>query len=219
MTWNGLFFHSPTTSLLEIVITIHDYLIILLLSTLLLVLWNISFNFVRKKFNLEFFENHQIERIWTLAPFILLIFIIIPSLKSLYILDRCFFCGIRIRIIGHQWYWTYYFKELTDIMFDSYIVSPNETRLRLLEVDNRLLIPNFIPIRFIVSSRDVLHSWALPTFGVKIDAIPGRLNQFCLSTKRTGVFFGQCSEICGANHRFMPIVVESVSLKDFIKLI
>lgn len=93
---------------------------------------------------------------------------------------------------------------------------PSETsRIRLLEVDNRLLIPSFLPIRFLVSSSDVLHSWTIPSFGVKIDAVPGRINQFCFSSKRSGIFFGQCSEICGANHRFIPIVLESVPFKEF----
>jgi cytochrome c oxidase subunit 2 len=99
-------------------------------------------------------------------------------------------------------------------------MEPSDTRnIRLLDVDNRLVVPTYLPVRFLVSSSDVIHSWTVPSFGVKIDAIPGRINQFCFSSKRRGVFFGQCSEICGANHRFIPIVLESVNFNNFINLL
>lgn len=215
ITWNGMFFHSPASYLIEVVVCIHDYVIIFLFSILITVVSAISYSFSSKHFNLSFMENHQLEGVWTVAPFVLLIFIVIPSLNSLYMLDTCLFCGLTLNIMGHQWYWSYFFKDL-GVSFDSYI-ERSAPFLRLLEVDNRLLIPRFIPIRFLVSSADVIHSWTIPRFGVKIDAVPGRINQFCFSTKRSGLFFGQCSEICGANHRFMPIFVEAVSFKDFIK--
>lgn len=215
MTWNGMFFHSPTSYLMEVVVCIHDYVMIFLVSVLIVVMASICYSFESKHFNLGFLENHQLERVWTVAPFLLLVFIVIPSLNSLYILDTCLFCGLTLNIIGHQWYWRYFFKDL-GASFDSYMES-SRGHLRLLEVDNRLLVPRFIPIRFLVSSADVIHSWTIPSFGVKIDAVPGRMNQFCFSTKRSGLFFGQCSEICGANHRFIPIFIEAVSFKDFIK--
>lgn len=218
-TWNRTFFQSPSSFLIELISIMHDYLIIFLLSILILVLLNIIYLFTFKSFNLIFYENHQLERIWTLVPFLLLIFIIIPSLRSLYILDTCLFCGITIRIMGHQWYWSYFYKSLKDYYFDSYILASDITKIRLLDVDNRLVIPRIIPIRFLVSSSDVIHSWTLPSFGLKIDAVPGRINQFCFSSKRSGIFFGQCSEICGANHRFMPIVIECVPFKIFINII
>lgn len=219
ITWNRLFFHSPSRYIIEIVIGIHDYVMLFLFSVLLLVLFNISFSFFSKVTSLDFFENHQLERVWTLAPFFLLIFISIPSLNYLYILDTCLFCGISITVMGHQWYWRYFYKDLKDFFFDSYMISSNESILRLVDVDNRVVIPSFLPVRFLVSSSDVIHSWTIPSFGVKIDAIPGRINQFCFSSKRSGVFFGQCSEICGANHSFMPIVLESVSFKEFLLLL
>lgn len=219
ITWNRIFFHTPSSYLIELVILIHDYVIIFLLSIIFLVMYNIAYSFYCSSFNIDFFENHQLERIWTILPFILLLFIVIPSLNSLYILDSCLFCGLSLNIIGHQWYWSYFFKDLQDLFFDSYITRSEESNIRLLEVDNRVIIPTFLPVRYIVSSSDVIHSWTIPSFGIKIDAVPGRINQFCFSTKRSGIFFGQCSEICGANHRFMPIVLESVSFKDFIKII
>lgn len=215
-TWNGLFFHSPSSYLIELISLIHDYVLIFLISIIILILINLLNFFFLKKFNLNFFEHHQLERVWTILPFFLLVFIVVPSLFSLYILDTCLFCGLTVRIIGHQWYWSYFYKDLKQFFFDSYITPSSQSIIRLLEVDNRLIIPTFIPIRFLVSSSDVLHSWTIPSFGVKIDAIPGRINQFCFSSKRRGVFFGQCSEICGANHRFIPIVVESIPFKNFL---
>lgn len=215
--WNRFFFHSPCTYLLELVIILHDYVILFMISIIFLVLILIlnSFNYF---FSLNFYEAHELEFIWTIIPFIILFFILIPSLNSLYILDRCFFCGLTISIIGHQWYWRYFIKDIFfNCSFDSYMIR--NCVIRLLEVDNRLVIPCFLPMRLLLSSSDVIHSWSVPSFGVKIDAIPGRLNHFCFSIKRTGVFFGQCSEICGANHRFIPIVLESVPFKEFISII
>lgn len=215
-TFNNIFFQSPSSYIMELVSLMHDYVCLFIVSILILVFINLINSFFLKSFNGEFFENHQLESIWTVAPFFLLIFIVIPSLTSLYMLDRCFFCGITVRIIGHQWYWSYFYKDLKDYFFNSYILSSEESEIRLLDVDNRLVIPRFLPVRFLVSSSDVIHSWTIPSFGVKIDAVPGRINQFCFSSKRSGVFFGQCSEICGANHRFMPIVIESISFNEFV---
>lgn len=218
ITWNRILFQIPSTYLMELVISIHDYVIMFLFSVIIVVLLNLLYRLYFSSFNFEFYENHQLESVWTVAPFCLLIFIVIPSLTSLYILDTCLFCGLTLSIIGHQWYWRYFYKEIQDLFFDSYILQEGR-HIRLVEVDNRIVVPSFLPVRFIVRSADVIHSWTIPSFGVKIDAVPGRINQFCFSTKRSGIFFGQCSEICGANHRFIPIVLESVSFKDFIKII
>lgn len=214
-TWNGFYFHSPSSLLIEVVSILHDYISMFLISVLIVVILNMGYVFVSKNFNLEFSEHHEIESVWTVVPFVLLVFLLLPSLSSLYILDTCLFCGMTIRIIGHQWYWSYFYKEFKEFFFDSYMCPSEVSSIRLLEVDNSLLVPTALPIRFLVSSSDVLHSWTVPSFGVKIDAVPGRINQFCFSSKRSGIFFGQCSEICGANHRFIPIVLESVPFKDF----
>lgn len=218
ITINRTFFHSPSNYLMELVISMHDYVIIILLRILILVLYNIINLIISNFFSLEFYEHHQLEIVWTIIPFLVLLAIAIPSLYSLYMLDTCFFCGISIRIIGHQWYWSYFYKDFEKLFIDSYILTENNF-LRLLDTDNRLVIPINIPIRFIVSSRDVIHSWTVPSFGIKIDAIPGRISQFCSSIKRIGIFFGQCSEICGANHRFIPIVVECYNFENFMKII
>lgn len=216
MTWNSFFFNSPSSYLIELVVLMHDYVMLFLFSILLSVLLILCNSIIAKNFNMNFFENHQLEGVWTIVPFFVLLFILIPSLNSLYMLDTCLFCGMSIRIVGHQWYWSYFYKDLRGVIFDSYMLPQSERCIRVLDVDNRLLVPTLLPIRFIVSSADVIHSWTIPSFGVKIDAVPGRINQFCFSVKRSGVYFGQCSEICGANHRFMPIVMESVDYKDFL---
>lgn len=219
ITWNRIFFQSPSSFMIELVILIHDYVTITLLSVIVLVMLVIGSVFYSRRFNLNFYDDHQLERIWTFTPFVLLIFILVPSLSSLFMLDTCLFCGISVIIVGHQWYWRYSYRDFKSLIFDSYIVPSSDSKLRLVDVDNRLLIPRSFPVRFIVSSADVIHSWTLPSFGLKIDAVPGRINQFCLSSKRSGVFFGQCSEICGANHRFIPIVIEAVPFSKFLRCV
>lgn len=214
-----MFFNSPSTYLIELVILLHDYVIIFLFSILILVLLVIFNNLITKNFNLRFFERHQLESIWTVLPFLVLLLIVVPSLTSLYMLDTCSFCGISVGIVGHQWYWRYCYKDFDNYTFDSYMLPPESRNIRVLEVDNRIIVPTCLPIRYIVSSADVIHSWTVPSFGVKIDAVPGRINQFCFSIKRSGVYFGQCSEICGANHSFIPIVIESVDFWDFLELL
>lgn len=218
ITWNGIFFHCPSSHVLELVLVLHDYIILFLVSILIVVLINIFFGAFFNFFSLNFFENHQLERVWTAVPFFLLIFILIPSLVSLYTLDRCLYCGLTYSVIGHQWYWSYFSKDSSDLSFDSYMLGSDVSKIRLLEVDNRLVVPTRVPLRFLVSSSDVIHSWTVPSIGVKIDAIPGRMNQFCFSPKRPGIFFGQCSEICGSNHRFIPIVVESIPYEEFFNI-
>ncbi|KAL0288919.1 UNVERIFIED_CONTAM: Cytochrome c oxidase subunit [Sesamum angustifolium] len=131
--------------------------------------------------------------------------------------------AITIKAIGHQWYWTYEYSDYNSgdeqsLTFDSYTIPEDDPELgqsRLLEVDNRVVVPEKTHLRIIVTPADVPHSWAVPSLGVKCDAVPGRLNQTSISVQREGVYYGQCSEICGTNHAFMPIVVEAVSRKDY----
>lgn len=167
-------------------------------------------------------ESQPLELFWTIVPRFILIFIGLPSIRLLYLLDEIYKPAITIKTIGHQWYWSYEYSDFINIEFDSYIIPENEInalRFRLLDVDNRTVIPVNTQIRTLVTAADVLHSWTVPSFGVKTDAVPGRLNQVNFISNRPGLFFGQCSEICGANHRFMPIAIESVSPKTFINWI
>ena len=165
-------------------------------------------------------EGQEIETIWTVIPAIILIFLALPSLRLLYLLDEVGDCRLTVKSIGHQWYWSYEYSDFLNIEFDSYMVPTNELErgdFRLLEVDHRVVLPTQTDIRVLVTSADVIHSWTVPSLGVKADAVPGRLNQLSFYVKYPGVFYGQCSEICGANHSFMPIVVEAVPLKNFME--
>jgi len=167
-------------------------------------------------------EGQIIEIIWTILPAITLIFIAIPSLRLIYVLDEVNRPAITIKAVGHQWYWSYEYSDFKNIEFDSYIIPSEDMKpynFRLLDVDNRTTIPFNSQVRILITSADVIHSWTIPRMGVKIDATPGRLNQVRFLTNRTGLFYGQCSEICGANHRFIPIVLERISPKQFIKWI
>lgn len=167
-------------------------------------------------------ESQPLELFWTIVPRFILIFIGLPSIRLLYLLDEVYKPSITIKTIGHQWYWSYEYSDFINIEFDAYITPISESsdqRIRLLDVDNRTVVPISTQIRALITAADVLHSWTVPALGVKTDAVPGRLNQVNFITNRPGLFFGQCSEICGANHSFMPIAIERVYPKTFIKWI
>jgi len=169
---------------------------------------------LNKNINKVIIESQSLELFWTIAPTFILIFIGIPSIRLLYILDEVFNPLVTIKIIGHQWYWSYEYSDFLNTEFDSFIIKLNEDQvniIRLLDVDNRMIIPLNSQIRALVRAADVLHSWTIPRLGIKVDAVPGRLNQLNFLATRPGLFFGQCSEICGANHRFIPIVLESTN--------
>ena len=157
---------------------------------------------------------------WTIIPAVVLVLIAIPSLQILYAIEENNTPIITLKVIGHQWYWTYEFINLDDCRVERYIVPESilcEGDYRLLEVDSRLSLPTIVIRRVLVSSADVLHSWTIPSLGVKADATPGRLNQLNIIAINSGVMYGQCSEICGTNHRFIPIVVEFISKPIFMK--
>ena len=160
------------------------------------------------------YSAEEIETIWTVLPGVLLIALAIPSLRLLYLIDEVGSPTIRIKTTAYQWYWNYNYEDFFGFNFDSYMLSDRDLELgehRLLEVDNRVVLPLGIWVRIIITSGDVIHSWAVPSLGVKVDAIPGRLNQVGFFTSIPGVMYGQCSEICGANHSFIPICLEVVS--------
>ena len=162
-------------------------------------------------------SQHWIEFIWTVIPAVLLAVLAIPSLQVLYFLDEVSDPRLTIKVTGHQWYWSYEYGE-ADLKFDSYIVSDDILNLgdrRLIEVDNRLILPRGLEIRFLITAADVLHSWGVPSLGIKSDAIPGRLNQAVLLTDRCFVAFGGCYELCGNGHRNMPVVIEIIPLRDW----
>nr|APX39576.1 cytochrome c oxidase subunit 2 [Chrysolina haemoptera] len=213
---------DSASPLMEQLTYFHDHtLMILLIITILVAQLMISM-FFNKFTHRYLLEGQTIEVIWTILPTLTLIFIAIPSLRLIYILDEINNPMITIKTIGHQWYWSYEYSDFKNIEFDSYMIPTNDLKIfnfRLLDVDNRVIAPFNSQIRMLVTATDVIHSWTIPSIGVKIDATPGRLNQITFSLNRTGLLFGQCSEICGANHSFMPIVLESISPKYFIKWI
>jgi len=173
----------------------------------------------------NFTHATTVEIVWTIVPAIILMIIAVPSFALLYSMDEMLDPAVTLKVVGHQWYWSYEYsdynyltKENSGINFDSYMVADDDLdkgQLRLLEVDNRVVLPVNTHIRVLITAADVLHSWAVPSFGVKVDACPGRLNQATLFIKKPGVFYGQCSELCGTNHGFMPICVEAVSLESY----
>nr|AML25719.1 cytochrome c oxidase subunit II [Staphylinidae sp. BMNH 1274234] len=221
-TWKTLTIQDSASPLMEQLMFFHDHTLMILLMITMMVGYIMSSLFFNKFSYRYLLEGQMIELIWTILPAITLIFIALPSLRLLYLLDEINNPLITIKTIGHQWYWSYEYSDFNNIEFDSYMIPTNELNLfhfRLLDVDNRIVVPYNSQIRMLVTAADVLHSWTIPSLSVKIDATPGRLNQINFFINRTGIFFGQCSEICGANHSFMPIVMESISPKYFINWI
>nr|WEF49680.1 cytochrome c oxidase subunit II [Synendotendipes sp.] len=219
-TWSSLGLQDSNSPIMEQLNFFHDHALLILILVTTLVGYLMGMLFFNKLNNRFLLHGQTIEVIWTILPAIVLLFIAFPSLRILYLLDEVNNPSLSIKTIGHQWYWSYEYSDFKNIEFDSYMVSSNELNLdsfRLLDVDNRIVLPTNNQIRILVSATDVLHSWTIPSLGVKIDASPGRLNQTNFFINRPGLFFGQCSEICGANHSFMPIVIESIPTNHFIK--
>nr|YP_009127042.1 cytochrome c oxidase subunit II [Peirates lepturoides]AHH93172.1 cytochrome c oxidase subunit II [Peirates lepturoides] len=218
-TWANLGLQDANSPIMEQLIMFHDHaMMILVMITILVAHMMITLMF-NKTINRNLLEGQTIELIWTVVPAITLIFIALPSLRILYLMDEVNNPLVTISAIGHQWYWSYEYSDFKNIEFDSYMKPTNELEMgdfRLLDVDNRIILPMKTPVRILVTSGDVIHSWTIPSIGVKIDGTPGRLNQGSFTLLRPGVVYGQCSEICGANHSFMPIAVESVSTECFL---
>ncbi len=242
-----LTFQDPATPIAGRIIEIHNYVFYFLVIVLCFVLWGlyaIIFNFhrfwdyqnytrritkwqnsnLKKIIRTKFTHHTKIEIIWTLIPSFILILIAVPSFGLLYAMDDVIDPEITLKAVGHQWYWSYeysdYISTVGKISFDSYMIPEAELtlgQLRLLEVDNSVVLPMGVYIRVNVTAADVLHSWAVPSLGIKIDAVPHRINSGIIFLQRPGVFYGQCSEICGVNHGFMPIVVKSVSVDNYLE--
>jgi cytochrome c oxidase subunit 2 len=225
-----LCFQDPCTPLMEGIIIMHHDLVFLLIVIGLAVGW-ILFRTTYLFYNTKNINSSKIthgtliETVWTIIPSLILMLIAIPSFALLYSIDEVIDPLITLKVIGQQWFWNYEYSDFFQkfkktIQFDSYIISRSDLEiggLRLLEVDNRIVVPTKIHIRVIITSNDVLHSWSIPSIGIKMDACPGRLNQVSIFINRSSIYYGQCSELCGINHGFMPIVIESVSIEKYIK--
>nr|YP_009158193.1 cytochrome c oxidase subunit II [Pomacea maculata]AKN78473.1 cytochrome c oxidase subunit II [Pomacea occulta]ART65954.1 cytochrome c oxidase subunit II [Pomacea maculata] len=217
--WGQLGFQDAASPLMEELIFFHDHAMTILTLIISLVGYAALSLMLNNYTCRSLVEGQEIETIWTIVPAIILIFLALPSLRLLYLLDEIGDCSLTIKTIGHQWYWSYEYSDFLDIEFDAYMLPTDELNIgdfRLLEVDHRVVLPIDTDIRTLITSADVIHSWAVPSLGIKADAIPGRLNQVGFFIKYPGIFFGQCSEICGANHSFMPIVIEAVPLSVFM---
>nr|AGJ50510.1 cytochrome c oxidase subunit II [Austinograea alayseae] len=218
-TWAYLGFQDSASPLMEQLIFFHDHIMLIIIMIITFVGYMLSTIMFNSFINRYMLENQTIEMIWTAIPAVILIFIALPSLRLLYLLDEVNNPSMTLKTIGHQWYWSYEYSDFLHMEFDSYMIPTNELKsseFRLLDVDNRTILPMNTQIRVIISAADVIHSWTVPALGVKADAIPGRLNQVSFLINRPGLFYGQCSEICGANHSFMPIVIESISTTSFL---
>ncbi len=226
----GIYFQDSASPQMEGLVELHDnimYYLVLVLFSVGWVLFSVIRYFIENKSPIAHkYLNHGtlIELIWTITPAIILILIAFPSFKLLYLMDEVNDPSMTITVEGHQWYWSYQYPDFLDssdeiIEFDSYIVPESDLEeggLRMLEVDNRVIVPEETHIRFVITSGDVIHSFAIPSLGIKCDAYPGRLNQVSTYINREGVYYGQCSEICGILHSSMPIVIQAKALPSFL---
>jgi cytochrome c oxidase subunit 2 len=217
-------FQDAATPVMERIISFNNVLLwgcIVISAFVFILLMIIVFRFNRKR-NPEpqkWSHNTLIEIAWTVVPVAILVAIAIPSLRLLYYQDRAADAEMTIKAIGHQWYWSYEYPDIgEDITFDAVMIPDEEIgegQYRLLETDERVIVPVNTTIRMLITGADVIHAWSIPAFGVKLDAVPGRINETWFRATKEGVFYGQCSELCGAFHGFMPIAVEVVSKEAF----
>ena len=211
------------TPLMQSIDDLHDILLVIItlitlfvLGLLLYVMWR--FRESKNPTPTRTTHNTTVEVLWTVIPVVILVLIAIPSFKLLYYSDTIPKADLTVKAIGHQWYWSYEYPDHGNFTFDATILADDELKEgqpRLLEVDNRIVVPVNKVVRVQVTADDVLHAWAVPAFGVKIDGVPGRLNELWFKAERTGVYYGQCSELCGVNHGFMPIRVDVVTDQEF----
>nr|WLE67058.1 cytochrome c oxidase subunit II [Aphidius gifuensis]WLE69060.1 cytochrome c oxidase subunit II [Aphidius gifuensis] len=218
LNWYMFNFQDTNSYIMTLMTYFHDFIMMILFMIMIFIIYIMSWFFLNKFINRQIMHNQLLELIWTLIPMLILVFMAVPSLKILYMVEEIINPFMTLNILGHQWYWSYEYVDFKNLSFDSFMIQDNFIDLgnyRLLEVDNHLIIPYNMNIRFLVSSVDVIHSWAISSLGIKVDATPGRVNQIMSNLNRVGIFYGQCSEICGLNHSFMPIVLESTNLLFF----
>ncbi len=216
-------FQPAASPVMKSIVGFHDFLLFIIfliagfvMCLLLYVIFR--FNARRNPVPTRTTHNTVLEVIWTVVPITMLMLIAIPSFKLLYFMDRTANPEMTLKVIGHQWYWSYEYPDHGNFTFDALMIPDEELKpgaKRLLETDNRVVLPVGTNIRILMTSTDVIHAWAVPAFGVKTDTIPGRLTETWVRIEREGVYYGQCSELCGIKHGFMPIAVEAVSKPAF----
>jgi cytochrome c oxidase subunit 2 len=208
--------HQLHHLLLIIIIGITGFVLALLIYVM------VRFNAKRNPQPSKTSHNTVVEVLWTVLPVMILVIIAIPSFKLLYFMDKAQNPELTLKVTGHQWYWSYTYQDNGNFTFDSLIIPADQIdtskgQHRMLEVDNQVVLPVDTNIRVLITSEDVIHSWAVPAFGVKMDGNPGKLNETWMRIEKEGVYYGQCSELCGLNHAFMPIAVRAVSKAEFAK--
>nr|YP_009250793.1 cytochrome c oxidase subunit II [Namalycastis abiuma]AMY15505.1 cytochrome c oxidase subunit II [Namalycastis abiuma] len=220
--WGQLLLQDAVSPIMSMLISFHDHAMLVLIMVITFVGYALMALMMNSLSCRHISEAQEVETIWTILPAGVLLFLALPSLRLLYLMDEVAAPGVTVKAVGHQWYWSYEYSDFTNIEFDSYMTPTNDLepgQFRLLEVDNRTILPVNIEVRMLITAADVIHSWTIPALGVKADAIPGRLNQIGFIIQRPGIYYGQCSEICGANHSFMPIAIEAINNKSFINWI
>ena len=219
-----LSFQEPATDLMSDIISFHSYILmpiitgISILVLFLLLYIAFRFNSSRNQIASTTTHNTVVEILWTVIPVVLLIIIAIPSFRLLYVSETIPKADLTIKATGNQWYWSYEYPDYENIVFDANMLNDDELsdpKLRLLETDTQIVVPVNKVVKLQITSNDVLHAWTIPAFGVKMDAVPGKLNETWFKANQEGIFYGQCSELCGPKHAFMPINVKVVSEKEF----
>ena len=214
---------TPASPVMEEIKGLYDYLTWIAIAIVLFVLALLAyvcirFSATRNPEPSKTSHNTLLEVVWTAIPVVILATIAVPSLKLLYFMDKTHEADMTLKVIGHQWYWSYEYPDHGDFVFDAFMLYKEdleENQPRLLTTDNAVVLPVDTNIRVLTTSTDVIHSWALPSMGVKTDSIPGRTNETWLRITKPGVYYGQCSELCGINHGFMPITVKAVPKEEF----
>jgi cytochrome c oxidase subunit 2 len=214
---------TPASPLMEELEQFHNFLLVIsggivAFITLLLIYVCIRFNAKANPIPARFSHNILIEVVWTIIPIIILVIIAVPSFRILRFAEKIPQADMVVKVVGYQWYWHYIYPEHDNIEFDSYLITDENLKagqIRLLDVDNRIIIPQDTTVKFLITAGDVIHSFAVPALGIKIDAVPGRINETWTRVSKKGVYYGQCSELCGVNHGFMPIAIEVVSKEEF----
>jgi cytochrome c oxidase subunit 2 len=219
-------FQDAASPIAEGIVNFHNYVLVYLTMVIILVLYMVTtivgnFNKGKRVISHKYLvHGTKIELVWTITPAVILMLIAFPSFQLLYLMDELIEPGVTIKVVGHQWYWSYEYSDYApaQISFDSYMVPEEDLAVgefRLLEVTNKVVVPVDTHVRMVVTAADVIHSFAVPSLGMKIDALPGRLNQAGFIALREGLFYGQCSELCGTAHSFMPICVKVVSISEY----
>ena len=217
-------FRDPASPVMRAVDDLHNFVLIMMTIITIFVLLLIIYVVIRFRKSVNPIPSKRshhavLEVLWTAIPVVILIFMAIPSFKLVYQQDVTPEVDMTIKVIGHQWYWEYQYPDQNGLSFESYMIADEDLQPgqpRLLSVDNRLVLPINKNIQVLITAGDVLHSFAMPSLGVKKDAVPGRLNETWMRIEKEGIYRGQCSEICGTGHGYMPIVIEAVPEEKFL---